>query len=354
MNRIRRPAVVWRTIAEHYRAEIRSGALGPGDKLATARDMAKRFRTSVFTVQHAMDFLVHEGYIARGHGIGTVVLERVDRLARVGIAVYTGEWVPETYWKAATLLAEKLEAAGCRPVTLLERHEAGGRVDHLLETIRSLDIQGLIALNAPDEALASLAASRIPLVANSPLLKNRRVEFGSERFCELAVRAMREEGRRRPALVTSFPEGQRADFLARAAAAGMDAGPASVGVVRGFHENDLAENARRAFEAVRRMLSRPAGRRPDALAVFPDDILPGVVQAVCASGLRVPEDLLLVLYRNVGVPKFVSIPAVWIETDLDAAAAAMVDMLGRVFLGETVRPVRLPCRFAPRLPKPEP
>ena len=56
-----------------------------------------------------------------------------------------------------------------------------------------------------------------------------------------------------------------------------------------------------------------------------------------------PEDLLLVLYRNRGVEKFVSLPCVWIDADVDAMATAMVDMLGRVFLGEKVRPVSIPC-----------
>ena len=59
-----------------------------------------------------------------------------------------------------------------------------------------------------------------------------------------------------------------------------------------------------------------------------------------------PDDLLLVLYRNRGVEKFVSLPAVWIEADLGAVAAAMVDMLGRVFLGEKVSPIKIPCTLA--------
>ena len=269
--------------------------------------MAKLFRTSVFSVQHAMAFLVHEGFVDRGHGIGTVVLARVERLTRVGIVVYTGSWIPETYWKAATLLAEKLEAAGCRPVTLLERHDPNGDVKHLLEAIRALDIQGVIALNAPEEALASLSKFRIPLVASSAALKNRR----------------------------------------DAGKAGLRVSKSNVAAILGFHRNGLAENARHAFEAVRRLLARPPETRPDALAVFPDDILPGVVQAVYASGLRVPEDLLLVLYRNLGVEKFVSLPAVWIEADVDAMATAMVDMLGRIFLGEKVKPVTIPCTLAP-------
>ena len=343
----KRPATIWRTIAEHYRTRILSGELKPGDKLPTARAMAKAFRTSVFSVQNAMAFLVREGFIARGHACGTTVLERVERLTRVGIVVWTGAWIPETYWKAATLLAEKLEAAGCRPVTLLERRDPNGDVKHLLEAIRALDIQGVIALNAPEEALASLSKFRIPLVASSAALKNRRVELGGTAFCELAVRAVRDAGRRRPALVTNFPEAHFREFRACAAKAGLRVPAANLAAIRGFNENGLAENARRAFDAVRRLLARPAGKRPDALAVFPDDVLPGVVQAVYASGLRVPEDLLLVLYRNLGVEKFVSLPAVWIEADVDAMATAMVDMLGRIFLGEKVKPVTIPCTLAP-------
>lgn len=343
----KRPTTIWRTIAEHYRTRILSGELKPGDKLPTARAMAKTFRTSVFSVQNAMAFLVREGFISRGHASGTTVLERVERLTRVGVVVFTGAWIPETYWKAATILAERLEKAGCRPVTLLERYDPECDAKHLLEAIRALDIQGVVALNAPDATLARLSKFRIPLVASSPALKNRRVELGGTAFCELAVRAVRDAGRRRPALVTNFPEAHFREFRACAAKAGLRVPAANLAAIRGFNENGLAENARRAFDAVRRLLARPAGKRPDALAVFPDDVLPGVVQAVYASGLRVPEDLLLVLYRNLGVEKFVSLPAVWIEADVDAMATAMVDMLGRIFLGEKVKPVTIPCTLAP-------
>lgn len=337
---------IWRTIVEHYRARILSGELKPGDRLPTARAMAAQFETSVFSVQHAMEFLVSEGYVARGQGIGTVVLERVERLVRVGVVVYTGAWIPETYWKAATLLAERLEKAGCRPVTLLERHAAGGDAAHLLAAIRALGIQGVVALNAPDAAVRAIAAARIPMVSNSHAVKSHRVQIGG-RFCELAVCAMREAGRRRPALLTNFPDAHRDDFLDLARRAGMSASASRVAAVSGFNEHDLAENARRAFEQTRRLLAPPPDRRPDALAVFPDDLIPGVVQAVYASGLRVPEDLLLVLYRNIGVPKFVSLPCVWIDADIPAMADAMVDMLGRIFLGEKVKPVTIPCTLAP-------
>ena len=83
MSNASRPATIWRTIAEHYRTRILSGELKPGDKLPTARAMAKTFRTSVFSVQNAMAFLVREGFISRGHASGTTVLERVERLTRV-------------------------------------------------------------------------------------------------------------------------------------------------------------------------------------------------------------------------------------------------------------------------------
>ena len=35
------------------------------------------------------------------------------------------------------------------------------------------------------------------------------------------------------------------------------------------------------------------------------------------------------------------------EADVDAMATAMVDMLGRIFLGEKVKPVTIPCTLAP-------
>lgn len=60
-------------IADALREQIRTGGLGPGDRLPAETAIASTHRTSVPTVRQAMSVLRAEGLIESRHGIGTFV-----------------------------------------------------------------------------------------------------------------------------------------------------------------------------------------------------------------------------------------------------------------------------------------
>ena len=66
---------IYQLIQDHFQGEIASGALPPGSKLPTEKEIARQFSTSRATVQNAMSRLVYAGQIEKRVGSGTFVAE---------------------------------------------------------------------------------------------------------------------------------------------------------------------------------------------------------------------------------------------------------------------------------------
>lgn len=70
----RREAVpAYRRIRGDIRARIGSGALAPGDRLESERQLASRYGVSLMTARHAMNGLEQDGLVERRPGSGTFV-----------------------------------------------------------------------------------------------------------------------------------------------------------------------------------------------------------------------------------------------------------------------------------------
>ncbi|MXU66036.1 GntR family transcriptional regulator [Oceanomicrobium pacificus] len=66
---------IYQAIQDHFLSQISSGALPPGTKLPTEKEIARQFGTSRATVQNAMSKLVYAGQIEKRVGSGTFVAE---------------------------------------------------------------------------------------------------------------------------------------------------------------------------------------------------------------------------------------------------------------------------------------
>jgi GntR family transcriptional regulator len=82
-----RPAPLWAQIEARLRARIRSGELGPGQRLPAERTLARTLGVSRMTVRQALGALADAGLVERGVGRGTFVSGAgrvVHDLRRVG------------------------------------------------------------------------------------------------------------------------------------------------------------------------------------------------------------------------------------------------------------------------------
>lgn len=74
-----RPAYV--QVADELRQEIKSGAIRPGERLPSVRDLSGRFDIANVTVQSALRVLRDEGYIASRSTRGYFVREELPPIA---------------------------------------------------------------------------------------------------------------------------------------------------------------------------------------------------------------------------------------------------------------------------------
>jgi len=82
--------------------------------------------------------------------------------------------------------------------------------------------------------------------------------------------------------------------------------------------------------------------KPDGLIVFPDLTASGVVSAIVEKGIRVPEEVRLILHRNAETPYSIPFPCDWIEVSIREIARALIGSLEKQVAGEPVEKVVLP------------
>lgn len=150
----------------------------------------------------------------------------------------------------------------------------------------------------------------------------------------LATRHLIERGRRRILFLgmTDIPEiaARHAGFVRACREAGLAAD---------LHlEAHLTADA--AYRAVAAALAE--GWVADAIVAASDVIAISAMRALSESGRRVPEDVAVVGYDNVGLAAFTSPPLTTIGQDLQGAARRMVDLLFRRIAGEETDSVSMP------------
>jgi GntR family transcriptional regulator len=80
---------VYRQILDQIKYQVASGALRPGDRLPSVRELARRLPVNQNTVLKAYDLLASEGLLSRRQGDGTFVedapsvLKKTERVKQV-------------------------------------------------------------------------------------------------------------------------------------------------------------------------------------------------------------------------------------------------------------------------------
>lgn len=107
-------APIYQQIRDRIVEAVASGALAPGEQLASVRQLAVAFGINVATVAKAYDLLRREGLIRTNHKSGSVIA----RGPHTGAPhpAFLGDWMP----RLTTLLAEAV-AQGMPPDEVLER-----------------------------------------------------------------------------------------------------------------------------------------------------------------------------------------------------------------------------------------
>ena len=357
---------VYSQIEAALRASILNGRFSHGLRLPSFLRLAEHYETSVCTIQAAVRSLAKEGLLeSRGRHGTFVVGGDAARLRNVGIYfgrefLHGGEmaFYRELYEKLVGELRERDVQhelwADSRPLERLGEPmpELAAAVSRASRPGAS-PMQGIIVCLVNPEEMAWLEALGIPLTVFGTPQVPFRVGFDAKQMMEMALADLKRQGCRTVGAI--FPmagsyhgplETKVADdvenffrsFVDCVSDLGLETHNSWVRVPDHLLANDEYENyGYREFQAI---WKQP--QRPDGLLIYPDTTVRGCITAMLHAGVSTPEQLKLVLHRNVGVPIICPLEASWLVSDPGAVAGALVGQLQRQIAGESVKPLFLP------------
>jgi DNA-binding LacI/PurR family transcriptional regulator len=339
-----------RRIRERVRELIRSGALAPGEKIPSTRELAALWQTHVPTVHAALTALVQEGLLVRVHGSGTYVRKRAERLTSVGIynpanalAASSSAFLRAVYTALHEILRRsKIDvAAWADPRPNDEQSEPW---EPVLTAARNREVQGVIMLAA--DPPRQKWSTRLP-VATSHLGAEEptSVGFDERQLAELSLRSLARQGCTSVGLISAFNPGHE-DFYRHfsdvARDLSLEVRNEWIRIPAGDCGGDLQE--RFGYEAFRSFWRQP--QHPSGLVVVPDSVARGVITGLLEESVRVPEELKLVIHRNAEVDLLCPLPVTFVDSSCREVAAALVEQVRKQFRGEPCAPVRVPYRIA--------
>lgn len=354
---------VYQQIGRQLRASILDQTISCGTRLPSAQALARQFKTSVFTVQSALNPLVQDGLLERTPRRGTYVRAHPHQLTSAGIYFGTDFWSHPSmafYRELYHELIRQLGERGIQHRTWIDSRlakEQRNPPSDMTTAINNHEIQGLIAGLVHSADMRWLNGLRAPVSMLSASSRPSSVGFD---MTALAVQGLQELHRKncktvgaivpfthppttrrndQPELFRFFPALQK-----NAKKLGMTVRKSWV--ITPLKPKTGIDYEAFGYEAFQRFWQQP--NRPEGLIVYPDTVVRGVIIAILELGIKIPGELQLVLHRNEGIPVLCPFRASWLVSSVRLAAAALIDQLARQLSTKPVAPVRLPLSISQR------
>ena len=293
-------------ITAGLRRAIAANYYAPGDPLPTIRGMARELGISIRGPLEAVRRLAEEGLLTRRARCGCLVAPR-DARSWVGHVVFIGSGDDEGFYYNA--LATALRHALVDIGYLFTRESIMRTEDGGLDLSRlrlALDAPVTLAVNIHDDrdVIDLLDRSGVPYVTFSPIEPRGRGCVGFVRFDRNAAVpafiAHCRAARIRSVLVVQTEEGEiTAEEPLRAAGIRVER------LILDYHDvrSGLIESCQRhAMEAFEKLLCEGGkAALPDLLLIADDFQAAGVLVALQHHGVRIPEDVKLVVWANRGL-----------------------------------------------------
>ena len=327
-------------ITEHFRNAIVSGQYPGGSMLPSTQKIAADFNTRAANVQRALALLVKEGLIIREQGVGTRVRGCSDELR--SIAIYLNKNHMEAmnhyrqyYW---TQLCRKFRAASIDYRVVVE-DENGNGFRTLERLADSGEIQAVSFLELEPEEIKRLQRLSVAVagLSSTPIGSHICVDYRS--ILKPLIPELAGRGCRNLAVISPLftPE-----FLTRS-------GPSSFGKSnlnrlerygitlnrellqpRSIYELFPDKLAVLGYRMFHRLMALP--ERPDALLIYPDQLLPGVLTAAYELRIDLEQEFrLIAAHRNRELPELFPVKTVWLEISLDELVEGSIRLLLNVF-----------------------
>lgn len=291
-------------IAGDLRRRIASGKLSPGQQLPTIAVLCQQYEVSAITIRAVLAELSAAGYVQSRRGAGSYVRGASGTpslSAQKVVALLVGSWEAPLFASIIQGAEEQCHREGYRLLLSSSRYDVEREAEHLNELAQQ--VAGLIVVpvcsDANREIYAALMARKVPLVfvdsniagIEAPLVTTDNRRGGDEATRHLIERGHRElfvlSGKHHTSLQERL-QGYR-DALESAGIA-FDAAK-----IRACDENEAS-----AYHMTRELLPRLKQSAPCGLFALTDRIASGAYMALKESGLRIPDDVAVVGFDDIG------------------------------------------------------
>jgi len=348
-----RPADRKNQIESHLRDQIVMGPWGPGSRLPNRAEIEQQFGTGPGTVQAALASLARDGFILSRGSKGTFVTPNPPHLTRYALifthhpsATEIGHWA--RFWTAMTqeaLAVEKEEVRRLPRYYSIDGHADSEDFVQLVRDIEAHRVAGLILTSRPTNLhntplLDQVGLPRITL-SSAPFAGVPTLGLDQLSFLTKALAYLKSRGREKVAIMTTPRAWSKVDIFEVVASYGMEMQPYWV------QRTNLSspETARESAH-----LLMKCSDRPDALIIADDNIVEYATSGLVAAGVRVPEELEIVVHCNFPYPTPSVLPVQRLGYDARAVLAACLDSIDRQRRGETVEEFSLiPAQFEEEL-----
>lgn len=345
-------------ISNSLRDAIMRGNIVVGAKLPTTQEMSKRWNTPVANVHAALAPLVKEGLLIRKQGVGTIV-NSLDRKLDT-IAIYIRQDLRQTYSfflrMLLTSIQQQLATKGIECRVFFENNEKSAFAQ-IVDLAETRQIQGVIVPSTDRHQLQELQKLSIPFSCMSSARVRNRVQQKYSSMVDSIIETMRRHGRSKLGIICGISDcinpvesGELErhkfylDFFAALERAGIEnRSEWNVIIPEGHDLNESGRHNHFSFDAFKTIWSTP--ERPDALYVYPDDLIMGTVLAVTTENVRVPDDLHLILHRNSGYDVLCPLPCTFIENDVDFIANGLIKLIEDQFNGIEISDIEFDYRI---------
>lgn len=282
---------------------IVSGKAGVGSRLPTRRDLQRSYHTTPVTVNRALRLLAEYGFVeARGRN-GTFVARHPPHLANFAITFPWGsDHAPSQFYRAIQNEAAKLQRPERRMHMFHGVQEGAGVSDEsrrLLDLAQAHRLAGVIFAHAPWTLLHApvVVSQRLPRVGIMAAVSDQScptVYPDLEGFIPKAFRSLAEHGRRRVGVLmlgSTNPRAAETRLMAEAGRQGL--------ILRSPWVQGVGlESTIWAQQVIKSMFDAPKTDRPDSLVIDDDNLVQHATQGLLAAGVRVPDDVEVVVLAN--------------------------------------------------------
>ncbi len=306
----------YNAVTSTLRREIIEGIYAPGRRLPTRAELGDRFGVGIGTVQRALVTLTEDGFVHSRPKAGTFVTENPPHLCNYALLCpSSGLW--SRYYLS---LREAAKTVAAETSLTLEEYDVSNQVksrDDVARLSRDIDssrLAGLIFAGPADELdINPLLNGKIPNVflhyGNKEIPKPA-VLIDENDFLDKALGYMRSQGRRRVAhLRIEFPWEMVNQSAVDIKARGFEVKPYWI---QGIPTGTLVHTAANVVHLMMRLQGED---KPDALIIYDDNLVDHAVAGLVAAGVKVPQDVEVLVKCNYPSPVSSVVPITLLGLD---------------------------------------